>query len=115
MSDPLSLKVAARFQAAHPPGKSPRAPVKFQPRVKVPDGEEPVDITEVTKEAGSFPRLPKKFEWGTKVRVRDTHGSPKFRGDEGVIDGYVPWGKYYVKLKTNGRSLVDEGDLEEAI
>jgi hypothetical protein len=48
----LVLKVAARYEAGHPPSKSPRAPTKFQPRVKVPDGDEPVDITEVTKEAG---------------------------------------------------------------
>lgn len=50
MADLLAIKVAARFQAGGPPGKSPRAPTKFTPRVKL-DEDEPVDITEVTKEA----------------------------------------------------------------
>jgi len=48
----LARRVADRYrQAAHPPGRSPRAPTKFQPRVHAPDGDEPVDITEVTKQA----------------------------------------------------------------
>jgi hypothetical protein len=55
-----------------------------------------------------------KFKPGDKVRVKDSHGSAKFRGDTGEIEKNVPMGKYYVQLKKNGRSLVDEGDLEKA-
>lgn len=50
---------------------------------------------------------------GTKIKVKDSHGSPGFRGDTGVVEKYVPFGKYYVKLKKNGRRMVDQSDLEK--
>jgi len=123
--DILSRKVAARF-AAKP---SRRSPVPFQPRVKVrdwaditkPDGlgdfsdvtrpEEGnfIDITQVTKEAKT------KFEKGDKVKVKPSHGIKEWRGDTGVIDKYVPFGKYYVDLKKNGRQIVDQSDIEHAV
>jgi hypothetical protein len=126
LAETLPERVAERF-AAKP---SKRSPIPFQPRVKVrdwaditePDGlgdfsdvTEPgqgnnyLDLTEVTKEAAT------KFEPGDKVQVKSTHGSPHFRGDIGVVDHYVPFGKYYVELKKNGRSLVSESDLEPAV
>lgn len=116
----LARRVAARYiEAARTPSKSPRAPSKFRPRIKQdegwtdvtdPDGTgDFVDITEVTKEAKT------KFEPGDKVKVKPSHGSPKFRGDTGTIDKYVPFGKYYVNLKENGHSVVSEDDLEPAV
>ena len=73
-----------------------------------PDGDVPgaVDITEVTKEAAL------KFQPGDKVRVQPSHRSEKLRGDVGVIEKYVPWGKYYVGLRGYGRAVVSESDLE---
>ncbi len=53
-----------------------------------------------------------KFEPGNLVRVKPSHGASKFRGDQGTIAEYVPFGKYYVELERNGRSLVSENDLE---
>lgn len=48
--DVLAWKIASRFiEAVTAPSRSPRAPTKFQPRVKVDD--EGSDITEVTKES----------------------------------------------------------------
>lgn len=106
------LRIVARHQKAH----HSRPKVRFRPRkhqepetVDVTDGEvipPDVDITEVVKEA----RV--KFQPGDRVKVRPSHGSEKFRGDTGVIEKYVPFGKYYVNLRRNGRSLVSEGDLE---
>lgn len=49
---------------------------------------------------------------GAKVRVKKSHGSADFVGDTGTVDKYVPFGKYYVKLKKNGRSMVAADDLE---
>jgi hypothetical protein len=53
------------------------------------------------------------FRPGDHVRVKSTHGSPRFRGDLGIIEKYVPFGKYYVELDRNGRSMVSENDLEK--
>jgi len=53
------------------------------------------------------------FQPGDHIKVRSTHGYPKFRGDTGVVEKYVPFGKYYVELKRNGRAMVSEDDLEK--
>ena len=57
--------------------------------------------------------VPSDLKPGTKVRVKPTHGYAKFHHDEGTIDKYVPFGKYYVELKKNGRQLIDQNDLEK--
>ena len=54
-----------------------------------------------------------EFKPGDHVKVKSTHGYPKFRGDIGIIEKYVPFGKYYVELKRNGRAMVSEDDLEK--
>ena len=50
---------------------------------------------------------------GDHVRVKDSHGLAKYRGDTGVIEKYVQFGKYYVELEKNGRSIVAVEDLEK--
>lgn len=116
--DTLAKKVAEKF-AARTPSRSPRGPSKFRPRIKEdegwtditdPDGTgDFVDITEVTKEAKTL------FEKGDKIRIKPTHGIKEWHGDTGVVDKYVPFGKYYVELKENGRQIVDQSDLEPAV
>jgi hypothetical protein len=54
----------------------------------------------------------KKVQEGALVFVKGTHGSPKFRGDVGIVDKYIPFGKFYVDLKKNGRAVVSSDDLE---
>jgi len=53
------------------------------------------------------------FQPGDHVKVKSTHGYLKFRGDTGIIEKYVPFGKYYVELKHNGRAMVSGDDLEK--
>lgn len=55
---------------------------------------------------------------GTPVRIQSTHGHAPYRGRYGIVDTYVPFGKYYVVLKRNSdleaeqRILVDETHLQ---
>ena len=53
-----------------------------------------------------------KFSPGDKVVVKSTHGYAPYRGQQGVIDKYVPFGKYYVQLKKE-RVLVDQDQLDK--
>ncbi len=74
---------------------------KYEDKFKTAASEDPWKVTAA------------KFESGDKVRVKDSHGSPKFRGDTGEVEKSVQFGKYYVELEKNGRSLVDGNDLEK--
>lgn len=71
------------------------------------------DLSSLVEKYASTVREAAKFSPGDKVKVKDSHGSAKFRGDTGEIEKLVPIGKYYVDLKKNGRSLVDGNDLEK--
>lgn len=57
--------------------------------------------------------LASEYPPGTKIKVKPTHGVPAWHHDEGTIEKYVPFGKYYVQLKGHGRQLVDQSDLEK--
>lgn len=57
--------------------------------------------------------IPSDLPQGTKIKIKPTHGISKWHGDEGTIEKYVPFGKYYVHLKTHGRQIVDQSDLEK--
>lgn len=48
----------------------------------------------------------------TKVRVKEDHLLPAYRGDSGTIERVVGFDKYYVILKKHGRTMVHEKNLE---
>jgi hypothetical protein len=54
-----------------------------------------------------------EFAPGICVFVKGSHGTERFRGDVGRIEKYIPFGKYYVDLRKNGRQLVSGSDLAE--
>lgn len=55
-----------------------------------------------------------KFQPGNKVEINTNHGFKPWHGDNGTIDKYVPFGKYYVNMDSGDRRMVDQDDLDPA-